>query len=51
MRRTIKSYPHGKADKKGICDLYTKLSTLSTDEITKFMFELKSDLERTFCEL
>ena len=30
-----KRYPHAESDKQCICELYTELSTLSTNEITK----------------
>ena len=44
-----KSYPQKKGDKYGIIELYTVLSTLSTNEITKSVYERKHISERMFC--
>ena len=46
-----KSYPQSKDDKNGVFNLYTKLSTFSTDGISKFEEKQMNQSERTFCGL
>lgn len=46
-----KSYPQQKGDKYGKFNLYTKLSTLSTNVGLINMMEIMEKLERVFCEL